>query len=128
MHVHGSAGIFGGLYLDPFLSTFYSVVRVSTAHNQIGMAVRPSVLGQRARVAPQAGSQQIGEQPGQCCFAPLQDILKPTQSFLKKCPVDVKKQVIKILYCQFEILRSEFEWEQQVRIEHSLDPVPPERH
>jgi hypothetical protein len=83
VHINGGAGIFGGLNFNAFFASFYGIIRIASAENQIGMTVGPPIFGQRTRMPSQARRQQIGEQAGERRLALFKDILKTAEAFAK---------------------------------------------
>jgi len=98
VHINGSAGIFGGLNFNAFLSGFHGIIWVAPSENEVGVAIGPAIFSQRTRMPRQTGRQQIGKQAGERRLALFKDILQTAEAFAEQRIVHVVEKIIDVLH------------------------------
>lgn len=114
MGVNGAAGFSGGLDLHAVLSGLDRIIRILASNQKIGMAIEVGVLGKRAGVLGDTGSEHVGQKTRHVGGA--QEVIQTRQTFLQEESVDIEKEVIDILHCDLKVLQAQGIWHRGVWI------------
>ena len=115
MHVDRSTRFASGLDLHALASGLDRVVGIYPLHQQIGMPIVISVLGENARVLGKAGRQHVGQDAGHDGGA--QHVVEPLKASFREVRIDVEKEVVNVLERNLKILESKLKRQVNVSIE-----------